>query len=127
MSKNTIQRSTILEIVRSTHNHPTADCIYDQVRKKLPRISLGTVYRNLNLLVQQGEIREVFVTGGPSRYDSYLNKHYHFRCERCNTLFDLNEPVCNLIEKRVAKSTGFKVKDHNIELTGLCLQCKKTV
>lgn len=126
MSKNSIQRTVILQTVKSTKTHPTADWVYEQVKKIIPRISLGTVYRNLNLLVQQGQIREVFVTGGASRYDGYLNKHYHFRCEKCNMLFDINEPVCNLLEKKVAKSTGFKVKDHNIELTGLCLKCRKT-
>jgi Fe2+ or Zn2+ uptake regulation protein len=87
---------------------------------------MGTVYRNLKQLAQAGKIREIEIPGGLSRFDGNNHDHYHFRCEKCGRLFDLDEVVDRTMEKRIAQKTGFKVKGHYLEYTGLCLDCKKT-
>ncbi len=123
--RKSIQRDTILRIVANTRSHPRADWVYDQVRQELPHISLGTVYRNLKLLAQKGEIQELDIPGGLSRFDADTRNHYHFRCEKCSRVFDLDEAVDDSLEKRVAQKTGFQVKRHYLEFIGLCSDCQK--
>ena len=125
MARKSIHRDTILRIIMNTSSHPGADWVYDQVRKEMPNISMGTVYRNLKLLAQAGEIKEVDIPGSLSRFDGNNSEHYHFRCENCGCLFDLSEPVDYKMEARIAKKYGFKVKRHYLEFIGLCLDCQK--
>ena len=89
MLRKSKQKDTILRILRSTCSHPSADWIYEQARQELPSISLGTVYRNLRLWKEAGEILELDYPGGQSRFDSNPQDHYHSRCERCRKIFDL--------------------------------------
>lgn len=123
MSRKTRQREAILKVVRSTTLHPSADWVYKQVNKEMPNISMGTVYRNLQLLTQKGEIRRLDTAGSQSRFDGNTHEHYHFRCEKCGRVFDLDEPVDPSVEERVAQKTGFLVKCHYLELSGLCPEC----
>jgi len=109
----------------NTKSHPGADWIYDQVRKEIPNISMGTVYRNLKLLAQDGQIREIEIPGSLSRFDGKKHNHYHFRCEKCGHLFDLDEVKDRTMETNIAQKTGFKVKRHYLEFIGLCLDCQK--
>ena len=125
MSRKSTQRDTILRVVKNTSSHPGADWVYEQVRKEIPNISMGTVYRNLRLLAQSGEIRQLDIAGSLSRFDGNSDNHYHFRCEKCGRLFDLDEPVDCSIEDRVARKTGFKVTTHHLELIGLCPDCQE--
>ena len=125
MSRKSTQRDTILRVVKNTSSHPGADWVYEQVRKEIPNISMGTVYRNLRLLAQSGEIRQLDIAGSLSRFDGNSDNHYHFRCEKCGRLFDLDEPVDRSIEDRVARKTGFKVTTHHLELIGLCPGCQE--
>ena len=125
MSRKSAQRDKILRVVKNTTAHPGADWVYDQVRKEIPNISMGTVYRNLRLLAQSGEIRQLDIAGSLSRFDGNSDNHYHFRCEKCGRLFDLDEPVDRSIEDRVARKTGFKVTTHHLELIGLCPDCQE--
>ena len=110
----------------NTTSHPSADWVYEQVRHEIPNISLGTVYRNLRLLAKTGVIQQLDIAGSTSRFDRNTNNHYHFRCEKCGRVFDLDEPVDKTIEARVAKNTGFKVSSHQLELRGLCLECQQS-
>lgn len=126
MLRKSIQRDAILKVVMDTDSHPRADWVYEQVKKEIPNISLGTVYHNLKLLAQAGEIQELDTPGGLSRFDGRKNSHYHFRCEKCGRLFDLDEPIDHTMEGRVAKKTNFIVKRHYLEFIGLCLDCQKT-
>ncbi len=121
----TKQRAAILEVLRNTRSHPTADQIYDAVRKEIPNISKGTVYRNLQVLREDGAISELNLNGTLSRYEAKQESHYHFRCERCGRVFDLDEPVIHELDDRVAKRTGFEVSYHQTEFRGLCKDCKK--
>jgi Fur family peroxide stress response transcriptional regulator len=125
LRRNTRQRDAILNILRHTDSHPTADRVYEEVRKIIPNISKGTVYRNLNLLKEAGEISELNLSGTMSRYEGRPENHYHFRCERCGRVFDLDQPVNKELDNKVAAKTGFKVAYHQLEFRGLCHDCQK--
>jgi len=124
MVRSTKQRETILKVLKSTTSHPAADLIYERVRKKLPRISLGTVYRNLRLLTQEGAILQLDFAGAPSRFDANTQPHSHFICEQCGRIFDVAESVHKEIDERVARKTGFEVLNHQLEFSGLCKDCQ---
>jgi Fe2+ or Zn2+ uptake regulation protein len=122
--RTTKQRAAILKILRGTRSHPTADQIYDLARKQIPNISKGTVYRNLQVLREGGTISELNLNGTLSRYEAKQSRHYHFRCEQCGRVFDIDEPVNEEIDKRLAARTGFKVSSHYMEFQGLCKDCQ---
>jgi len=107
-----------------SEDHPRADWVYDQVRQEIPNISMGTVYRNLKSLVKSGDIRQLDIADGTTRFDGNTDNHYHFRCEECGHIFDLDEPVDQAISERVAENTGFKVYRQRMELIGLCNACQ---
>ena len=121
----TKQREAILRVLRGNNSHPSADQIYDAVRKEIPNISKGTVYRNLQVLREDGAISELNLNGSLSRYEEKQDKHYHFRCEQCGRVLDLDEPANTEIEKKIAEMTGFKVSSHQTEFRGLCKDCQK--
>ncbi len=119
------RRQAILRIVQDTECHPTADWVYGEARKQLPGISLGTVYRNLKLLSESGEVRAYEGAGGVSRFDGCVAEHYHFRCERCGVMVDVQEPVNRELDRRVMERTGLKVNYHVLEFRGLCVDCQQ--
>ncbi len=121
----TRQRTAILEMLRNNQSHPTADQIYDAVRKEIHNISKGTVYRNLQVLQEDGFISELSLNGTLGRYEEKQDEHYHFRCEYCGRVFDLDEPVNMEIDERVSARTGFKVSSHHMEFRGLCKDCQQ--
>jgi Fur family transcriptional regulator, peroxide stress response regulator len=123
--RKTKQKEAIINVLRGTTSHPSADWVYEQVRKEIPNISLGTVYRNLRSLKESGQILELISTSEMSRFDGNTELHYHFRCDCCGKIFDIEDPVDTAIEKKVARKTGFKVGHHNLELGGLCLDCQR--
>jgi len=118
----TDQRRLILEAVRGTDAHPTAEWVYRKVRRRRPRISLGTVYRNLKLLAEQGLIREMD-SRGFGRYDGNLARHHHFTCQVCGRISDLAEPVDLGVDRRVTSRTGLEIWHHRIEFYGRCAAC----
>jgi len=123
--RRTRQKEAILEVLIGTTSHPTADWIYNEVRKEIPNISLGTVYRNLRILCENGEILELDLCGTLSRFEAKRDNHYHFRCEKCYRVFDVDMPVNKQIDRRVAHKTGFKVSYHRLEFRGLCKECQE--
>lgn len=125
--RKTKQRIAIMEALKGVRTHPSADWIYDEVRKKLPQISKGTIYRNLNVLVDEGAIIELNVDGMVGRYEIKQDNHYHFICEKCGRIFDLNEPVETGLNAKFAKKTGFKITEHRLEFRGLCRDCQKGI
>lgn len=126
MSRITKQKEAILRVLGGTNIHPTAEWIYEEVKKEIPNISLGTVYRNLRLLGESGEILQLDLCGSLSRFDCRTDNHYHFRCEGCGRVFDVDEPVDKNINERVAERTGFEVPCHRLEFRGLCQECQKS-
>jgi Fur family transcriptional regulator, peroxide stress response regulator len=119
----TRQRQIILEVLRSTKTHPTADWIYEQVRQSVPRISLGTVYRNLRVLKEMGDIQELNYGSTYSRFDGIAGPHYHFVCHQCGSVMDVDLPLISDYEKKVAESIGGRVDFHRMEFYGLCPEC----
>ncbi|MDA8139320.1 MAG: transcriptional repressor [Desulfobacteraceae bacterium] len=121
----TQQRRVILEELRKTHNHPTADALYEQVRKRLPRISLGTVYRNLEILTALGEIQTLELSGSQKRYDGIPQKHYHIRCIHCERLDDAPIAPLNTLEDELYGATVYTIMGHRLEFIGLCPECSR--
>ncbi len=124
MTRKSKQREAILRVLKRTSSHVTADWVYEQVRKEIPNISLGTVYRNLKSLKQEGKILELDLAGTVSRFEANAQNHYHFRCEQCGRIFDVDEPVNGEFDERVTRKTGFKVSNHRLEFRGLCKDCQ---
>ncbi len=121
-------RRVVLEMVRATESHPTADLVHRMVRRRLPRVSLGTVYRNLRLLVAQGLVKEL--PGPHARFDGNTSDHHHFTCLGCGRIVDvdglLTEPHSRALCTRVAAQGGFSVTHHRIEFFGRCPACRRT-
>jgi Fur family peroxide stress response transcriptional regulator len=117
------QRDRILALLRSTGSHPTANWIYAKLRKEFPDLSMGTVYRNIGILIQQGFINRIDFGSTFDRFDANTAPHYHFICEKCGAIADLETPVDDSLNARVKPSTGFKVNRHEIEFYGLCEKC----
>jgi Fur family transcriptional regulator, peroxide stress response regulator len=124
MNRQTKQREAILRLMRGTYSHPTANQIYDEVRKEIPNISKGTVYRNFKVLREMGLVSELNFNGTVSRFEAKRESHYHFRCERCDRVFDVDEPTNKELDRRTAKRTGFKISYHQLEFRGLCHDCQ---
>lgn len=124
MHRTTKQKQAILKVLESTKSHPTADWIYHEVRKEIPNISLGTVYRNLRIMAYEGEITEVDMSGEHSRFDARRGNHYHFRCQTCGSVCDVEEPVHQELDRKVAMMTGLIVSHHVLEFRGTCSNCK---
>ncbi len=121
----TPQRKVVLEELRRLHSHPSADEIYEVVRKRIPRISLGTVYRNLEILTELGEIQKLELAGTMNRFDWDANKHYHIRCVECGKIENAPLAPLNQIEDELYGSTVFDIIGHRLEFVGLCPACSK--
>lgn len=121
-TRNTRQRALVLEAVRSLHNHPTSADVYDAVREKHPSISRATVYRNLNVLTEQGEVLHIPVAGGADRYDFRCDCHYHAICRECGVVYDVEMPSEELLSS-VRDTHGFQIEGFDIIFTGLCPDC----
>jgi Fur family peroxide stress response transcriptional regulator len=119
------QREAILGLVRQSKAHPTAEAIYARLKKRYPRLSLGTVYRNLHVLVSQGQLRAIRFGSGRDRYDGHLEPHYHFVCRRCEELIDLDMSIRVDLEAEAARGRDFQVDSHSVMFHGLCHDCRK--
>ena len=120
----TRQREVVLQAVRSTMDHPTADWVYRQARRRLPRISLGTVYRNLKKLSEDGVIREIHIAGQTIRFDANTGRHYHIRCLGCGRVNDLPISVDRGLEEEAGRAMNYRVISHQVEVLGLCPLCQ---
>lgn len=122
----TKQRRIILEEIKDLHTHPTADEVYERVRRRLPRISLGTIYRNLELLSRKGVIRKLEFGGSQMRFDGDLGSHTHIRCLHCGRIDDLPaEAGITECDREILQDTGYTVKERRVEFLGVCAECGK--
>jgi Fur family ferric uptake transcriptional regulator len=121
----TRQRKVILEELRKENLHPSADEIYEMVRRRLPRISLGTVYRNLEMLSELGEIQKLEIGGSLKRFDGIPTKHYHIRCLKCGRVDDAPIAPLNKIENELYGATVYTIIGHSLEFVGFCPACSK--
>ncbi len=117
------QRQTILEELRKVTSHPTADEVYDMVRRVMPRISLGTVYRNLEFLCAQGMVQKVGMAGAQKRFDGNPAPHAHIRCLSCNRIVDVMRPV-PVPDLPEHEACGFALEGSSVEYVGLCPACR---
>ncbi|MBK3332670.1 transcriptional repressor [Persephonella atlantica] len=120
--RNTQQRKVILDILRSTDIHPTADWIYERARQYIPNISLGTVYRNLKILRDEGLILELS-DGKQSRFDGRIDEHFHFKCSNCNSIYDVDTEEAVRINEEILQKEGYQVHSYDITFTGICPKC----
>lgn len=125
MMRLTTQRQIILEELAKVKTHPTASELYDMVRKRLPRIGLGTVYRNLELMAENGMILKLEVGGTQKRFDATTDNHYHIRCSNCGKVDDIDTPVLEELVKEAAASSSYQVLGHHVEFSGICPGCQK--
>jgi Fur family ferric uptake transcriptional regulator len=119
----TRQRKVILEELNKLMTHPSAEEVYEVVRKRLPRVSLGTVYRNLETLSELGEITKLEFGGTLKRFDPNPEEHYHIRCSLCDRVVDAPMAQLDHIEGLLSKETEFKIIGHRLEFYGLCPIC----
>lgn len=120
----TRQRKVILEELRATDQHPSADDLHGRVKQKLPRISLGTVYRNLEILTQLGKIQTIALAGNLKRFDGIPQNHYHMRCVHCARLVDAPMEVIDSLERALQEKTEFRILNHQLEFAGICPACQ---
>ncbi len=117
------QRDRILEMLRQAKSHPTANWIYSRLRKEFPDLSMGTVYRNLGQLVEQGLVNKISFGSTFDHFDAYTMPHYHFICDRCGSIVDLDLPIDDSLTKRLRDATGLNALRHEIRLYGICEKC----
>jgi Fe2+ or Zn2+ uptake regulation protein len=125
--RNTEPRRIILQEIKHSKSHPTADEIYEIVKKKVPRVSLGTIYRNLELLCQEGLIQKIEMGGAQKRFDGHTENHYHFRCVNCGRIEDLTDGSLEEVEMVLTKLSPYEILGHRIELTGRCHPCNSSI
>lgn len=123
-SRMTAQRRVIIEELDKNRTHPTADEIFERVRQVKPRISLGTVYRNLEILADQGKVRKIEVPGGPMRFDARTDEHSHIRCKICGRVDDIEVEEGTNLKDRVKDDMGYEILECHVEVVGICPHCR---
>ena len=112
-------------MINESKDHPTAETIYERCKLVEPSISMGTVYRNLGVLAELGEVLHLPMPKGPDHYDFNIKPHCHFFCRRCNCVTDVDEPdVWKSIDKKV-KIPGYKLEGYQLIMIGICPDCLK--
>ena len=120
----TPQRKLILDLLKSSDEHLTAEEIYQNLKQQLQPISLGTVYNTLHKLKESGVIQELTYGDMSSRYDGVSRPHYHVTCVNCGKVVDFHWDVLKELEQEASVATGFLVNSHRMEFHGLCQQCQ---
>jgi Fur family ferric uptake transcriptional regulator len=126
MMRLTTQRQILLEELAKSDNHPTACELYDLIRKRLPRIGLGTVYRNLELMAESGIILKLEVGGAQKRFDAITEPHYHVRCAKCSKIENIKLNEIRDVVEAAAEKTAYRIVGHQIEFTGECPACQQS-
>ncbi len=118
------KREAILEVIRGTCTHPTADWVYQQLKPRYPDLSLGTVYRNLTVLREEELLRSVGVVNGQERFDAIVEPHAHFVCQRCGAVIDLPDVRTDEeMDNAVDRAYGVRVDHHDLVFHGTCRAC----
>ncbi|MBQ0000281.1 MAG: transcriptional repressor [Clostridiales bacterium] len=123
--RNTIQRELVLQAVRTLKRHVTAEEIFEFLHQQHPYIGKGTVYRNLNILASEGEIRKVEISDGPDRFDFTLKEHYHVECICCHDVSDVDLEALPDLIPRIHDHHGMKFMGYDILFKGLCESCQR--
>lgn len=123
IKKYSRKRDAVLEKIRGTTSHPTADWIYEEVRKDIPDISLGTVYRNLSVFKDEGLIISVGVVDGQERFDANTREHTHFICLGCGDVLDIDADIGPELNEKVARDNGLDIMFRQLNFYGKCVKC----
>ncbi|MEG2351545.1 MAG: transcriptional repressor [Bacilli bacterium] len=118
------QREVVFEVVSKSDDHPEVKKIYERVKEKIPNISLGTVYRNLNTLSADNQIKKIISFDG-EHFDKTTYEHYHAYCDICKNVFDVNLKFLSDTSEKIEKNTGIKVISCNFIIKGICHNCQK--
>ena len=120
------QRESIKASLMCRHDHPTADALYASIREEFPNISLGTVYRNLNLLVETGEICKIHCGDGADHFDGNTSEHYHFMCRECSQIYDMELKAAEALRELDASAQDYApgvIDGHSVMFFGRCQNC----
>jgi Fur family peroxide stress response transcriptional regulator len=124
MKKYSRQREEIQQAVEKNLIHPTANDVYIIVKQVDPQISLGTVYRNLNYLVEQKSIQKISMPGSSDRFDGNPKEHYHVICKNCDAIFDLDFDSLHSLNEKIREATGVHVTGYHLIVYGICQNCQ---
>ena len=124
LRRNTKQRQAILDVLCASTSHPTAAELFQEVRQRVPEISLGTVYRNLEVLAESGHVVRVHDGGHEARFDGNRHPHAHIQCTRCGRLADVEVALPDLAALSGSQVGGFLVTEHALTLRGICSDCR---
>lgn len=123
--RNTIQKELVRNAVYEMQKHVTANDVYEFIRKTHPTIGKGTVYRNLDILAEEGDIRKIEVPDGPNLFDFTLKTHYHIRCIKCGEVYDVDmDEIPDLMEK-IHDTHGMDFLSYDIFFKGICSKCRE--
>ena len=120
------QRERILQLLKETDTHPSADWLYERLKKEFPKLSLGTVYRNITILIEQGLVQKIHFGSTFDRFEANPEPHYHIICESCGKIEDFQVSIYEDINKQAGTCSDFSINRHMIEFYGLCPKCKKS-
>jgi len=121
-TRETRQRRVVYDTIKETHSHPTADWIFEKVRAEVPKISLGTVYRNLSVLKDEGVVREIYGVDRRAHYDADLSPHAHFICSDCGQIWDVFG-IPEVDWRTLKEFVGCEVSDQRLDFQGRCAAC----
>ena len=117
------KREAILEALKNTKEHPSAEMLYARLKPEYPDLSLGTVYRNLAIFIRDGAAVSVGTVAGQARYDADTRPHAHFICSECGRVLDVCCPCLSALDREVEKETGGEVIGHSLSFSGVCYDC----
>ena len=115
----------VFGIVERSHDHPTAHQVFTQARRSIPSISLGTVYRNLRQLADEGQVQENKMGGEPARFEVPRQKHYHIWCVECGRIEDLTLPYQDALDRKAQRLVRYRLEQHRMEFFGVCPECRR--
>ncbi len=119
------QRERLLAILRSTESHPTATWLYERLKPEFPSLSLGTVYRNLAILVDQDLVQKIDAGSTFDRFEAKTTPHYHLICRQCGKIVDFEERFFPEIDEKIRRTTDFDIEGHRIDFFGTCSACRR--
>lgn len=121
----TVQRRDILKTILERDDHPSADQVYESVKKHIPGLSRTTVYRVLDTLVELGAIRRLHHPGSSARFDGKTDRHHHLVCRRCGCIIDIETESLEGLRVPVGERQGFEIEDYSVHFIGLCQKCRR--
>ena len=122
--RNTVQRQLIFDAVKELNIHASAEQVVEYLAQRHPSIGRATVYRNLNYMSEIGELLRIGSFYGTTHYDHNCHEHYHFMCNNCRRIFDVEGNISDILE-RFNNTLGFDITEYNLSLSGLCWECKE--